>query len=83
MGFIKDTKVATATKDAERARSEGRKVFVYRFNVPATSSGFSGSVSGAAEVIEGIEDAGWRLTELAYDGKQSSNGAALLLFRAA
>lgn len=81
MGFIKDAKIGSAATDAARARQEGRTIFVYRYNVPATSSGYSGSVSGAAEVIEGIEGKGWRLAEMAYDGKQSSNGAVLLVFR--
>jgi hypothetical protein len=82
MGFIKDAKTGSAGTEAGRARQEGRSVFLYRYNVPATSSGFSGSVSGAAEVIETIEHAGWRLAEMAYDGQQSKNGAVLLLFRA-
>lgn len=81
MGWIKDTKVATASNDAKRARAEGHTVFLYRFNVPATSSGFSGPISGAAEVIEGIEAEGWELDQISYDAKQSSNGAMLLLFR--
>jgi hypothetical protein len=82
MGLIKDTKVGSAGTESARARQEGRTIFVYRYNVPATGSGFSGSVSGAAEVIERIEGNGWRLAEMAYDGKQSTNGDALLLFRA-
>lgn len=56
-------------------------MLLYRFNVPATSSGFSGPVSGAAEVIEGIEQQGWRLATKAYDEAQSKNGAVMLLFR--
>jgi hypothetical protein len=36
-------------------------------NVPATSSGFSGPVSGGAEVIESVERQGWRLSHMAYD----------------
>lgn len=81
MGFIKEVKADTARNHATRAREEGRGVFLYRFDVPSTSSGFSGLVSGAAEVIEAIERTGWRLQHMAYDGHQSKNGAALLLFR--
>jgi hypothetical protein len=83
MGLIKDVKAQSAGTDASRAAAEGRTVFLYRFNVPATSSGFSGPVSGAAEVIEGIEQPGWRLAQMAYDGAQSKNGAVMLLFRRA
>ena len=83
MGLIKDVKTQSAGTDASSAAAEGRTVFLYRFNVPATSSGFSGPVSGAAEVIEGIEQSGWRLAQMAYDGAQSKNGAVMLLFRRA
>ena len=81
MGFIKDVKSQSAGQDAARAAREGRTVLLYRFNVPATSSGFSGPVSGAAEVIEGIEEQGWWLASMAYDSKQSAHGAVMLLFR--
>ncbi len=81
MGFVKEAKANTAAQHAARARNEGRTVFLYRYNVPATSSGFSGPVEGAAEVIESVEQAGWALVQVAYDGAQSKNGAALLLFR--
>jgi hypothetical protein len=81
MGFIKDTKANVAGSHAARAAQEGRRVLLYRYDVPATSSGFSGPVSGAAEVIESIEGQGWHLSDMAYDGKQARNGAVVLLFR--
>lgn len=81
MGIVKDAKANVARVEAARALAEGRAVFVYRCNVPAFSSGFSGSVSGAAEVIETIEGQGWSLSNMAYDGAQSRNGALVLLFR--
>jgi hypothetical protein len=81
MGLIKDTKAATARSHATRAREEGHGVFLYRFDVPATSGGMSGPISGAAEVIEGIERTGWKLDQMVYDGHQSRNGAVLMLFR--
>ena len=83
MGIFKDAKANVARTEAARAVSEGRAIFVYRCNVPAFSSGFSGSVSGAAEVIETIEGQGWSLSDMAYDGAQSRNGALVLLFRRA
>lgn len=81
MGLIKDVKTSAAAQHAARAAQEGRTVFLYRFDIPATSSGFSGPVSGAAEVIEAAERQGWRLDNFAYDGAQSKHGAVLLLFR--
>jgi hypothetical protein len=80
MAFTK-TKANFAAVDATRAIQEGRTVFVYRYNVPFSSSSFSGSVSGVAEVIETIEAKGWALTQMAYYERQSSNGTALMLFR--
>ena len=80
MAFTK-AKASFAAVEATRAIQEGRTVFVYRYNVPFSSSNFSGSVSGAAEVIETIEAKGWALTQMAYDERQSSNGSALMLFR--
>jgi len=81
MGLVKETKAGVGRTEAARARSEGRTVFVYRCNVPAFRSGFSGSISGAAEVIESIEGQGWSLSEFAYDGAQSRNGALVMMFR--
>ena len=34
MGFVKDMKASTASKDAARATAEGRKVFVFKFDMP-------------------------------------------------
>jgi len=46
MGLIKDTKTSIAASHATRAIQEGRRVLLYRYDVPTTSSGFSGPVSG-------------------------------------
>jgi hypothetical protein len=83
MGVIKDTKASAAAQHAARAAQEGRTVLLYRQNVGATSSGFSGPVGDVAEVIEAIEGQGWELAQLAYDERQSRHGGVLLLFRAA
>lgn len=81
MGFRTEAKSASAGTDAQRAASEGRSVFLYRYVVPATMPGFSGPVGGAAEVVEAVEAHGWRVADMAYDSAQSKNGAVLLLFR--
>ena len=81
MGVIKDVKVSTATDAARKAAGSGRKVLVYRQNVPWSKSGWSGEVGDMGEVIEAIEAQGWRLDHMSYDGQQSSNGGCLLLFR--
>lgn len=81
MGLIKDTKAASAGAHAARSAKEGHTVLLYRFDVPWSSGGFSGPVSGAAEVIEEIEREGWHLDQFAYDRAQSKHGAVLLVFR--
>jgi hypothetical protein len=81
MGIIKESKANTAAQHASRAAREGLAVFLYRFNVPATSSGWSGPIPGAAEVIEAVERNGWQLGDFAFDRAQSQHGAVLLLFR--
>lgn len=39
-------------------------------------------MTGAAEVIEAIEQQGWGLQQIAWDQKSGDRGAVLLLFRA-
>lgn len=81
MGIIRQAKSGTAASHAALAAEDGRSVLLYRFNVPAMASGWSGPIGGAAEVIEAIEEYGWRLDNFAFDRAQSSHGAVLLLFR--
>ena len=83
MARIKDSNASTAARHAARAAQEGRTVLLYRQNVGAASSGFSGPVGDAGEVIEAIESQGWELAQMAYDKRQSRNGGLMLLFRAA
>lgn len=61
MGFIKQAKQNMVAAEAKRAIEEGRKVFVAKLNPSLTSGSISGSLGGVAEMIEGIEEAGWRL----------------------
>lgn len=75
-------KADTAAEVAAKARSAGRTVYVYRFGMPMFDAAGSGPVAGAAEVIEKIEQAGWVLQQMAFDGHHGKHGAVLLLFRA-
>jgi hypothetical protein len=81
MGLNKQTKTDAAADHALRAAREGRTVFFYRQNIPATGAGWSGPVSGVAEVIEIIEKCGWRLDQFALDEEWSRHGGVLMLFR--
>lgn len=81
MGLMKTIKTNTATADAARARTEGRTVYVHRFGMPNLNSSVSSSVPGAAEVIEAIEAAGWRLEHMAHNAEDRGHGSLVLLFR--
>jgi hypothetical protein len=81
MGLIKGAKAGGALQEAERARQDGMPVFVYRFEMPHWGSSHSGSVSGAAEVIEAIEAAGWALTQIAGTAGEGNRGAFVMIFR--
>lgn len=71
MGFLKDAKASMVATEAERAAAEGRTVFAPKLNTPASQHGMSGAISGWAEMVEGIEAAGWRLDQwtVCVDGK--------------
>lgn len=77
MGFVKESKADVARSHAKRARTEHHFIFVYLFKVPGGSSTFSGSVAGAAEVIEAIEMEGWKMDLLT----QGPNDSMLMTFR--
>jgi hypothetical protein len=81
VGFVKDFKVSSATDDAQRAASDGRSVFVYKFCMPNLNNAVSSSVSGAAEVIEAIEHAGWMLQQFAVNDHR--RGQMVMVFRRA
>jgi len=79
MGFTKNAKISHADKDAIRALEEGRTIYVHRFPMPNLNSGVSRSVSGAAEVIETIETAGWHLEHTTFEDR--GQGSLILIFR--
>lgn len=81
MGLFKQAKIGAITADAERAIAEGRTRFVARYWDEVVAFQGTGSVSGAAEAIENVEAAGWKLDHAAYtwvDGK--NRGLTLLIF---
>jgi hypothetical protein len=80
MGFMKDMKSSTASKDAARACAEGRQVFVFKFDMPNLNSGVTASVSGAAEAIEAIEREGWFLGHMSVH-PSVRHGAMVMVFR--
>ena len=82
MGLVKNVKVSGASEDAKRAVREGHSVFVYRFGMPNLNSAMSSTVSGAAEVIEAIEEAGWRLQQFALN-EDVRRGQMVMFFRRA
>ncbi|HEX5995974.1 MAG TPA: hypothetical protein VFY84_12600 [Jiangellales bacterium] len=81
MSWVKDAKAQSVAKEAQRAVSEGRYVFVCRINNPALSHQMSGSVSGVAEQIEAIEQAGWWLHHMSYAQDKKGGVEGYYLFR--
>jgi hypothetical protein len=81
MGLVRNVKVSGASEDAKRAAGEGHSVFVYKFGMPNLNSAVSSTVSGAAEVIEAIEDAGWKLQQFALN--DARHGQMVMFFRRA
>lgn len=84
MSFVtnkKAAKAADARDFAMIAAQDGRGVMLYRFDIPASRSGWSGPIDDGSAVIDAVERVGWRLQHMAYDPRQSQNGALLLLFR--
>jgi hypothetical protein len=81
MGFFKDTKVQNLATEAQRAVDEGRRVFAPRLNTPGTHHNMSGSIAGWAEMVEGVEECGWRLAEWAVCVDSKGRPEAYPLFR--
>jgi hypothetical protein len=81
MGLVRNVKVLGASEDAKGAAGEGHSVFVYKFGMPNLNSAVSSTVSGAAEVIEAIEDAGWQLQQFALN--DARHGQMVMFFRRA
>ena len=66
---------------AKRTAGVKGDVMLYLVKVDFWKTGNDGPVKGASEAIEAIEAEGWHLDQMTYDGRQSSNGGVLLLFR--
>lgn len=86
MGWVKNAKSNMLREEAQRAREEGRTVFVPMLNTPMTFSSSatpSGAVSGWAEMIEAIEAEGWLLTQWSVAADTKGRPQAYPLFRRA
>ena len=81
MGFIKKGKEEALAKEAVRAVEEGRTVFTPLLNAPTTHHGMTGAVPGWAELVESVEDAGWRLEHWSVAVDNKGKAEAYPLFR--
>lgn len=81
MGIFKDAKSDSMASHAKRAAAEGRKVFVAQFRGAVSHSPkLSRPVADVAEMIEAVEEEGWRVdqfTAVPYD----NNMTITILFR--
>jgi hypothetical protein len=81
VGLIKGTKIGSIRDDAARAIEEDRQVFVARYWDEMIAFQGTGSVSGAAEAIEAVQDAGWKLQHMAYSWVDSKKrGLTMMVF---
>lgn len=83
MGFMKKAKVEQIAADALKAKEAGQTVFVARYWDEVMTYQGTGAVAGAADAIESVESAGWRLEHTAYAWVERKNrGVQVLTFRA-
>lgn len=83
MGLIKNVKQNMVRTEAERAIAEGRRVFTPMLNTGMTQHSMSGSIAGWAEMIEAVEDCGWKLTDWSVAADEKGRPQAYPLFRRA
>jgi hypothetical protein len=85
MGVFTKAKHDELVKAATAARSEGRRVFVYRYIEKLTNSRMSAPMPDLAEAIEAVEALGWRLDRLMSPKVEALTGdrtAYVMMFRA-
>jgi hypothetical protein len=81
MGFMKESKAAGVTSDAQRAIDEGHKVFVVQLRAPMMmTASLTRQVPGFAEVMESVEGLGWVLDKSTFV-IHNNNATAYLIYR--
>jgi hypothetical protein len=80
MAIVKDTRAAVLRIEAERALQQNHWIFTPTLTT-TTNPDMSGSISGWAEAIEAVEDAGWQLYHWSASLDIHGNPRAYPLFR--
>lgn len=80
MAIVKDTRAAVLRIEAERALEQGHWIFTPALTT-TVSHDMPGSISGWAEMIEAIEEAGWALYHWSASLDIHGNPQAYPLFR--
>jgi hypothetical protein len=80
MAIVKDTRAAVLRIEAERALQQNHWIFTPTLTT-TTNPDMSGSISGWAEAIEAVEDAGWQLYHWSASLDIHGNPQAYPLFR--
>jgi hypothetical protein len=80
MAIVKDTRAALLRIEAERALQQNHWIFTPTLTT-TTNPDMSGSISGWAEAIEAVEDAGWQLYHWSASLDIHGNPQAYPLFR--
>lgn len=83
MGVTQVVRDSTVVEHAKVAAQQQRRMFVVQLRVNSYDDA-SGSVRpGLARILEGIEEAGWRLEQISYSQDGSGEPAQLCVFRPA
>jgi hypothetical protein len=78
MGFNQAIKVSALIESAERARDQGRKIFVARLADVPSDVGPAASLPTMGETIETIESKGW-IVDMITAGHEADGGRTVLV----
>jgi hypothetical protein len=78
MGFTQAVKISALIESAERARNQGRKIFVARLADVPSDVGPAASFPTMGETIEAIEAKGW-VVDMITAGHEGDGGRTILV----
>ena len=81
MGFVKDKKSGMLADEARKAAEAGWSVFTPRLNFPSSMHGMTGNIADWAQMIQTVEQGGWRLVEWSVAMDTKGRPEAYPLFR--
>ncbi len=83
MGVTQVVRDSTVVEHAKVAAQQKRRMFVVQLRVNAYDEPSSSVRPGLTRILEGIEEAGWRLDQISYSQDSNGDPAQLCIFRPA